>query len=57
MPPQLAPFDATKQQLHSELPLDVRAPHRLSKAQKHLQLMTAGEGRCSDDLCFLLEKC
>ena len=32
-PPQLVSFDAEEQQFYSELPLDVQAPHRISKAE------------------------
>lgn len=39
-PSQLAPFDRKEQQLSSELPLNIRAPHSISKA-KHSQYCVA----------------
>lgn len=60
--PQLAPFfDAQEQQLYSQLPLNVEAPHPISKPESqrqpaclypnshsidhYQQLMTVGEGQ------------
>lgn len=44
-PPQLAPFEAKEQQLYSELPGDVRAPHPISKAEPshHMEETHFGE--------------